>query len=97
MKSKKILFVLVLTAAVVLVAACKKSRYCHCTSDNYTIVINADTVTRADSAIVNVDKGMDCEAISMMNFRTRDEGNVTYTDRSVKCVELFYDTMFALP
>ncbi|MBQ6652224.1 MAG: hypothetical protein IJM81_02345 [Prevotella sp.] len=97
MKSRRLTIVILAVAAVVLVAACKKSRYCHCVSDNYTIVINSDTVTRADSAIVNVDRGLDCESIKQMNFRTRDEGNVIYTDRKVTCVELNYDTMYALP
>lgn len=97
MKLKKIFLVLILTAAVVLVAACKKSRYCHCVSDQYTIVINSDTVVRGDTAIVNVDRALECEVIKKMNFRTRDEGNVIYTDRDVVCVELFYDTMYALP
>lgn len=86
-----------LVAAVVLVASCKKSRYCHCVSDNYTIVINSDTVTRADSAIVNVDKGMKCEYIKEMTFRTKDEGPVVYNDREVRCIELDADTISKLP
>ena len=97
MKIRKILPVLVVAMVVVLVASCKKSRYCHCVSDNYTIVINADTVTRADTAVVNVDRGMKCECIKQMNFRTKDEGPVVYTNRSVKCVELEVDTVAVLP
>ncbi|MBR6417567.1 MAG: hypothetical protein IKS36_02030 [Bacteroidales bacterium] len=97
MKFKKILPILLVSAAIILVAACKKSRYCHCVSDNYTIVINSDTVVRADTAVVNVDRAMKCEGIKIMNFRTKDEGPVVYTDREVKCIELDVDTVKVLP
>lgn len=97
MKTKKIFLVLILAVAVALVAACKKSRYCHCVSDKYTIIINADTVNRADTAVVNVDRSMKCEGIKVMKFRTRDEGPVVYTDRSVTCTELDVDTVSVLP
>ena len=97
MKYKRIIPILLITVAIVLVASCKKSRYCHCVSDNYTIVINADTVTRADTAVVNVDRGMKCEGIKQMNFRTKDEGPVVYTNRDVTCVELDVDTVEFLP
>lgn len=97
MKIRKILPVLLLLAAILVVAGCKKSRYCHCVSGNYTIVINSDTVTRADTAVVNVDRSMKCEGIKMMNFRTRDEGPVVYTNREVTCVELEVDTVATLP
>lgn len=97
MNFKKILPVLLVSAAIILVAACKKSRYCHCVSDSYTIVINSDTVTRADTAVVNVDRSMNCEGIKIMNFRTKDEGPVVYTDREVKCIELDVDTVRVLP
>ena len=97
MNTKKILPVLLLSAAVILVAACKKSRYCHCVSDKYTIVINSDTVVRADTAVVNVDRSMNCEGIKMMNFRTMDVGPVIYTNREVKCIELDVDTVKVLP
>lgn len=97
MKFKKILPILLVSAAIILVAACKKSRYCHCVSENYTIVINSDTVVRADTAVVNVDRAMKCEGIKIMNFRTKDEGPVVYTDREVKCIELDVDTVKVLP
>lgn len=97
MKFKKILPILLVSAAIILVAACKKSRYCHCVSDNYTIVINSDTVVRTDTAVVNVDRAMKCEGIKIMNFRTKDEGPVVYTDREVKCIELDVDTVKVLP
>ena len=99
MKTTKILFVLVLAVVVGLFVACKKSRYCHCASESYTLVINTDTVTRADTAVINVDRDMDCEGIKKMNFRTRDEenANVIYNDRNVTCVELKYTSMHGLP
>lgn len=97
MKSNKIFFLLAIAVAVILVASCKKSRYCHCTSDNYTIVINSDTVTRGDTAVVSIDRGMKCEYIKEMRFRTKDEGSVVYTDRPVTCIELDVDTVSVLP
>ena len=97
MKSNKIFFLLAIAVAVILVASCKKSRYCHCTSDNYTIVINSDTVTRGDTAVVSIDRGMKCEYIKEMRFRTKDEGSEVCTDRPVTCIELDVDTVTVLP
>ncbi|MCR4817250.1 MAG: hypothetical protein K5842_08760 [Bacteroidales bacterium] len=97
MNKKKVMAVVATIMIVVMVGACKKSRYCHCVSDSYTIVINADTVSRRDTAVVNVDRGMKCDHILEMTFRTKDEGPVVYTDRSVVCQELDVDTVRVLP
>lgn len=94
---KKYIAVTLLVALVVVVASCRKSRYCHCVSGNYTIVINADTVTRADTAVVNVDRGMKCDHILNLTFRTKDQGPVILTERDVTCVELDVDTVKTLP
>ena len=97
MNTKKIIVAIAVVAIVATVASCKKSRYCHCISDQYTIVINADTVTRGDTAVVNVDRGMKCESITEMTFRTKDEGPVVYTVRKVDCKELDMDTVATIP
>ncbi|MBP5548196.1 MAG: hypothetical protein J6X58_04820 [Bacteroidales bacterium] len=97
MKTRKIFVAVAIVSLVLTVGACKKSRYCHCVSDYYTIVINADTVSRADTAVVNVDRSMKCEHIKELTFRTKDEGPVVLTDREVKCVELDVDTVRVLP
>lgn len=97
MKKRRVIAIIVAVVVIFAVGACKKSRYCHCVSDNYTIVINADTVTRADTAVVNVDRGMKCDHINEMTFRTKDTGPVIYTVRKVKCNELDVDTVAVLP
>ncbi len=97
MNKKRLLAIVAAVVVILSVAACKKSRYCHCVSDNYTIVINADTVTRADTAVVNVERSMKCDHIYEMTFRTKDTGPVVYTVRKVKCSELDVDTVSVLP
>lgn len=89
---KKILYT-ILVAAIVIVAfaACKKSRYCYCTTKE----------GEPDTVVVNVDRSMKCDRILEMGFERLDtirnaEGEIEWiyvsTTQKVKCKELDTDT-----
>lgn len=82
MKIRNIIIPILLVAVVVVFAACKKSRYCHCVS----------TTGDPDTVVVNIDRSMKCDNIMELTFRRKEEGQTTYTVQKVDCVELDVDT-----
>lgn len=86
-KTSKILAIVAIVAVVLSLAACKKSRYCHC----ITIEGEPDTV------VVNVDRSMRCSHILEMGFERTINGQVEVTVQKVSCHELDEDTVATIP
>lgn len=98
MKTRRILIAILLVAVVVTVAACKKSRYCHCISESYTSVRPDSTVvTIADTVVVNVDRGFKCDHIIEMGIQELKNGEYVTTTRKVDCRELDVDNVVTIP
>ena len=89
---------ILLIAVVFTIAACKKSRYCHCISESYQYVSLDDvTHTVADTVVVNVDRGFKCSHILELGIQELKNGEYVTATRKVDCVELDKDTVATIP
>ena len=98
MKTKRIAVALLLLAVVFTLGACKKSRYCHCISENYTNV-TPDGVTHivADTVVVNVDRSFRCTHLLELGIQELKNGEYVTNTRKVDCVELDVDHVTTIP
>lgn len=86
-KASKIVAIVAIVAVVFSLAACKKSRYCHCIT----------TEGKPDTVVVNIDRDMRCNHILEMGFERRINGQVEVTVQKVSCHELDEDTVATIP
>ena len=83
MNMKKKIFVISAVAVVVLTfAACKKSRFCYCTTKE----------GEPDTLVVNVDRSMKCDHIVELGVERLQDGVPVVTTQKVSCKELDTDT-----
>lgn len=71
---------------VLLMAACQKSRYCHCVSSE----IN-------DTIIINAERGFNCDRIVNMGIEEIQDGQTVVTTHAYTCEKIKKDSIGNYP